>query len=246
VERRFGSFSLMGAYTFSKALSTMHYRQIFGSTTYGAQDANNVADMKSYLPFDQTHVVSILTAYDLPVGKGKKFLNSTGKILNSVISGWSVSGTQKYYSGSLIRLVSPTNTLGSQIFSQLTKANLTGLPIRTGINRGDLDPNNPNTRWFNSGTNSPFAAPANYALGTAAVYQSAFRNPPTFSENLSIMKQIALREKFQLKFRADAYNMFNRTNFGNVNGTVGNTNFGRPQSATNGPRIITLGLRLEF
>jgi hypothetical protein len=246
VERRFGSLSLMGAYTFSKSLSTMHYREIFGSTTYGAQDAYNVSDMKSYLPFDQTHVLNILTAYDLPVGKGKKYLNGYGKIVNAAISGWSVAGTQKYYSGALIRLSSPTNTLNTEIFSQLTKANLTGLPVSTGVSRADLDPNNPNIRWFNYGANSPFTAPAQFALGTAAVYQSAFRNPPTFNENFSLMKQFALVEKVQLKFRADAYNVFNRTNFAAINGTVGNANFGRPTAATNGPRVITFGFRLDF
>ena len=45
---------------------------------------------------------------------------------------------------------------------------------------------------------------------------------------------------------ADAFNIFNRTGFGNINGTIGNANFGRAQSAGNGPRIITMGLRMEF
>lgn len=246
VERRFGALSFMGAYTFSKALSDMVYRGIFGSTSYGAQDANNTRDMKSYLPFDQTHVLNLLTAYDLPFGKGRKFLPGSGRALNSVVSGWTVSATQRYYSGALIRLVSPTNTLGSEIFSQLTKANLTGNPIRSTTPRTALNPNDPTARWFDYGSNAPFVAPAQYTLGTAAVYQSAFRNPPTFVENLSLAKQISFMEKATLKLRADAYNVFNRTNFANVNGTVGNSNFGRAQSATDAPRIVTLGMRLEF
>ena len=47
-------------------------------------------------------------------------------------------------------------------------------------------------------------------------------------------------------YRADAFNIFNRTSFGGTNGTIGNANFGRVQSAQNGPRVITMGLRLEF
>ena len=41
------------------------------------------------------------------------------------------------------------------------------------------------------------------------------------------------------------FNAFNRTNF-NVNATIGNPNFGRATAPQNGPRIITMGLRLEF
>jgi len=246
VERRVGALTFMGNYTFSKALSTMHYREIFGSTSYGAQDANNVTAMKSYLPFDQTHVFSFLTAYDLPFGKGRKFFSQSPRVVNALISGWSLAATQKYYSGALIRLASPTNTLGSELFSQLTLANLTGNAIRSNVSRTDLDPNNPNVRWFNYGANAPFAAAPAYTLGTASMFLSAFRNPPTFNENVSLVRDISFFEKAHLKVRADAFNVFNRTNFGGVNGTVGNTNFGRPTGATNGPRVITLGTRLEF
>ena len=50
----------------------------------------------------------------------------------------------------------------------------------------------------------------------------------------------------ELTYRADAFNMFNRTNFGGVVGTIGNANFGRPTGPQNGARLITMGLRLSF
>jgi hypothetical protein len=49
-----------------------------------------------------------------------------------------------------------------------------------------------------------------------------------------------------LTYRADGFNIFNRTNFGGVNGTVGNAAFGRPSAVQVGARLITMGLRLEF
>ena len=49
-----------------------------------------------------------------------------------------------------------------------------------------------------------------------------------------------------LTYRADGFNIFNRTSFGGVNGTVGNANFGRPTAPQVGARLITMGLRLEF
>ena len=49
-----------------------------------------------------------------------------------------------------------------------------------------------------------------------------------------------------MTYRADVFNPFNRTDFGGINGTVGNVNFGRPTGAQLGPRNITMGLRAEF
>ncbi|HWQ54011.1 MAG TPA: TonB-dependent receptor, partial [Bryobacteraceae bacterium] len=140
VERRFGSLTFMGHYTFAKSLGRMHYRQIFGQTGY-AQDSYNIPDAKSYLPFDQTHVAVFMANYDLPFGKGKRFLGSSGRLIDTLIGGWSVSGIEKYVTGNLLQLGSTTNN--TNIGTQIQKANLTGKTIRTGVNRGDLDPNNP-------------------------------------------------------------------------------------------------------
>ena len=69
-------------------------------------------------------------------------------------------------------------------------------------------------------------------------------------ERLSIVKRTTLwnndRNPVVLTYRADAFNLLNRTVFGGIVGTVGNANFGRPTGPQNGARIITMGLRLSF
>jgi len=249
VERRTGPLTLMANYTFSKSLSMMHLRQIFDQSSYGAQDSYNLSDSKSYSPMDQPHVVSILSVYELPVGKGKRFLSNSRSWLNYMIGNWSIAGAQKYNSGNLLRLTSPNSTLGTYLNANTTKANTNGKAIRTGLGRGDLDPNDPNLRWFNYGTNGsdvPFYAPGTFEYGTAAFYQAAFRQPPVLSEHASLMKTVIVGERFNFKFRADAFNIFNRTCFGGVNGTINNANFGRATGAQVGARLITLGIRLDF
>jgi hypothetical protein len=248
VERRFGAFQLMAAYTFSKSLGRAHYRQIFSQGAQVApQDAYNIEDAKTYLPFDQTHVLNILSTYELPFGRGKKFLGSTSRFVDILVGGWTLSGAQRYYSGNLLQVVTPGNPLGSTIFAANTKAMRNNVPIRTDFSRGDLDPNNPSARWFNAGAFS--AAPA-FSLGNASFYYGDFRQPPIFIENVSIAKRTTLweneRNPVVLTYRADAFNLFNRTNFGGIVGTVGNANFGRPTAAQQGPRLITMGLRLDF
>jgi hypothetical protein len=233
---------------YSKSLGLLHYRQIFSqSTNVQVQDAYNPNEGKSLLPMDLPHVFNMLNTYQLPFGRGKRFLSSSGRLSNMLVGGWVISSAHQYRSSSLIQVQTPGNPLGpGEIFSRITKANLTGNPIRTNVSRTDLDPNNPDIRWFNYGANAPFSAAAPYTLGNASIYYSAFRNPMILSENISLLKNIAFTESTRLQLRADAINAFNRTVFGNINGTVGNANFGRPQGVQLGPRVITLGLRLEF
>jgi hypothetical protein len=124
--------------------------------------------------------------------------------------------------------------------------NANGGPILTGASRTSLDPNNPSSLYFN---NAAFSVPGQYAFGTSSQYNSKFRQPPVFSDNAALIKQIDIFTKgdevIRLQLRADAANLFNRTNFG-VNGTVGNANFGRVTGPQDGPRIITMGVRLYF
>jgi hypothetical protein len=247
VERRFGLWQLMGAYTWSKSLGLMHFRQIFSQTQVNAQDAYNIPEGKSYLPFDQPHVLNILNSFDLPFGRGRKWLNGS-RWVDAVVGGWTIAGAQRYYSGNLIQVTAP-NTLGNGVlFSRIKKANLTGSPILSGTSRTSLDPDDASVRYFNAAT-PPFSFPGQYELGTAAFYYDDFRQPPIFVENVSVQKRwkfpVAGDRTVDLVYRADAFNLFNRTNFG-VNGTIGNANFGRATGPQQGPRAITMGLRLDF
>src|SRR5207245_8745666 len=96
IERRFGDWQLMAAYTFSKTLGVGHYRQIFsqnfGSAGFNvaAQDNYNYAEMKSFLPFHQPQVLNILTSYDLPFGLGKKFVDTHNLLTNLLVANWIV------------------------------------------------------------------------------------------------------------------------------------------------------------
>jgi hypothetical protein len=245
VEKRKGALMMMANYTFSKSLSTMHYRQIFSQTDYATQDAYNLADAKSFLPFHQAHVTSLLISYDLPFGKGKRLLGDSNKIVNAIVSNWNLGAAEKFRSGNLVRLAASSNTLGSYLNAMSTKANLTGTAIRTGTDRKDLSYNNTAKRYFSYDNGVPFANPAAYNYGTAAFYQPEFRQPPVLSDNISLVKQFSIEERYRFTLRADAFNAFNRTNF-SVGTTWTAASFGVANGVQNGPRVITLGLRLDF
>ena len=248
IERRFGSWQLMANYTWSKAIAANHFRQIFSQHfNVGAQDAYNPNDMKAISPFDQPHIVSILNSYDLPFGRGKKFANTDKLWLNLLIGNWTIAAAQNYRNGAPIQ-VSASNTLASGVlFSRFKKANRGSDPIRLDVDRTSLDPNNPSIRWF--GPNA-FVQPGQFELGSVSSYLREFRQPPVFEENVSLSKRLQFPitddRTVDLVLRADAFNIFNRTNFGGTVAAVGNPNFGRVTGPQQAPRIITMGLRLEF
>jgi len=247
IERRFGNLNVMGSYVFSKSLGMLTYRQIFSQgSNVQTQDAYNLKDAKTYSFMDIPNFVNIIASYQLPFGKCKRYFSSAGRGMDLVVGGWNIAGTGQYRSGGLIQIQSATNQLASTIFGPLQKATPTGYAIRSGVGAGDLDPDNPNIRWFNYGASSPYANTAAYTFGAASIYNTHFRQPWFRQENFAITKTLAIWESVRMTMRADGFNIFNRTGFGNINGTIGNANFGRSQSAGNGARIITLGLRMEF
>lgn len=247
VDRRFGDFQLSATYVWSKSLQLDTFRQIFSQTNVYPQDAYNQNENKSFSYMDQPHVFNLLYSWNLPFGRGKKWLSGGSQVVDWVVGGWSLSGIQQYRSHNLIQVVAP-NTIGNGvIFSRYKKPNIGTGPIRTGLGRGDLDPNDPNALWFNA---AAFTIPGQYELGNSAMFYSDFRNPPVFNELVSVVKRTNFRYMEErgilLTYRLDINNLLNRTNFGNINGTIGNANFGRATAPQTGARIITMGLRINF
>jgi hypothetical protein len=262
-ERRFGSWQMMASYVWSKSLGRLHYRQIFSQTQTQAQNNYDLSDAKSLLAFDQPHMVNILNSIDLPFGRGKKFLGASNRAVDAIVGGWTLGVINRYASGGPLDIAAPNTLNNGTLFTQYKKANLnSAVPIRTGIDRTTLDPNNPSVRWFGcrpepiagrpgqfqcAANSTPFNIPGEFEFGNASQFMSAFRQPPVFTENISIVKQFNLAGDGRVKFvyRADIFNLFNRTNFG-VNGTIGNADFGKATGPQQGARIITMGGRLVF
>lgn len=62
---------------------------------------------------------------------------------------------------------------------------------------------------------------------------------------MSVVKNTPVAERATLQFRAEVFNLLNRTNFGLPDSFVGSPSFGQVLSAAN-PRRIQLGLKLLF
>jgi hypothetical protein len=216
------------------------------------QDIFNLKQEKSVSNQDipQNFVLSYI--YELPVGKGKKWLNKGG-FSNVVLGGWSISGIQTYHSGQPESFCCATGipwfapgvrynyVLGQPIFSQ---AFLSGNynPVTTSIfNKAAFqDPNTPASVAANG-----------YQLGdmsrTIATARSFFYK----SEDFNVMKRTHLTERADLFFQMSFLDAFNRhifDNHVNVDLNPNDVNFGimNPGALIMGPRRIQLQLKLEF
>ena len=101
-------------------------------------------------------------------------------------------------------------------------------------------------RWFNT---SCFSVPAAFTFGNESRTDPDLRGHGIANFNFAIFKKTPITETSNLEFRAEAFNLFNRVQFGKpdqVLNTAANTTFGRVTTQANDPRLIQLALRFTF
>jgi hypothetical protein len=194
------------------------------------------------------HRVTGNMIYELPVGRGKKFLNSVGAV-NHLLGGWEISAIYSYYSGQFLTPAwTGPDPVGIAFTSSLTAPNVTLRPDH--LRDANLPAGQQSTgRWFDVGA---FAPPRPGAFGTSA--RGVIVGPDSSVVNFGLMKSFSITERARLRAEITSTNLFNRPNYNipDVNisnaGTAGVIN-GVGGSSTldgSGPRSFRAGLRLEW
>ena len=213
LEHRAGSLSFLAAYTFSKALDTC--------SGFNCQmNFTNFALGKGLSRFDITHNLVFSYNYALPTDrlKGPKAL----------VQGWSINGITRFATGLPIYL------------SQTGDRSMTGT---SGLDMPDWvgglvlqDPRLPGptgkpNMYFNK------SAFATQTLGTfGSSNRSFFHGPGLNNFDFALHKNTRIFEKWEMQIRAEFFNVLNRAQFNNPNGSYTNANFGYVTSAR-APRI---------
>ena len=228
-------------YTWSKNLD-------MNSGLTGAQN-NNQAQMildRNDLPRDWglsalniTNQASISGSYELPFGRGKRFLHDAGGATNAILGGWQFNGIVTLLSGF---------PFTPQIGSNRSGDGDTRNPDRPSLNpdfTGPVVTGNPN-QWFN---------PKAFSLPTAGTYSNlgrgVYEGPGLAEADVSLFKNTTLFERATLQFRAEFFNVLNHANFGTPNAIVfsGSTvspSAGLITSTATTSRQIQFGLKLLF
>jgi len=245
VEKRFSSNgTVVAAYTFSKLLGNIRSQTEWLDSGLGAapgpQDPANMRAEKSLNGLDSRSRLTLGYSVDLPFGKGQKFLSGGHAAAQKVISGWSLSGTSTFQDGyPLAFTASPNNASG---FNLGLRPNVVpGCdPAISGSAQSRL------LGWYKV---SCFSVPTAWTLGNLGPVHPSLRGHGIANYNVALQKRTAITERFNLEFRAEMYNLFNRVQFALPdNGVTTNANptTGRITRQINDPRQIQLALRLAF
>jgi hypothetical protein len=188
------------------------------------------------------HRAVINATYDLPVGRGKRFLATAPAAVDQVLGGWQLNWITYFQSGQYFSPSfsgadpSNTNTTG-------------GLPDRIGD--GNLSPGDRQVnRWFDA---AAFAPPPRGRFGNSGV--NTLEGPGLNLHHLSVVKEFKLTEKLRLNYQALITDIFNTPHYGfpasniTVPGQVarvtGAPGGGAPREKS-AQREIQMRLRLEF
>lgn len=254
VTRRLKGTSQIGLiHTWSKAINYSDNEELnFLLFPYPAYWEKN----RGLASFDRTSNLQIFAVYELPFGKGQKWLQSG--IGNWLAGGWQLNTVVSKLSGIPFTVTGSGSTLnanGSTQTADLAGAfhALNGTPPRTGVTCALTDTS---CHYFDA---SAFGQPTSGRFGNTG--RDQFRGPGYFNMDLSLFRNFKLTERFAFQFRAEAFGFTNTPHFNNPNTTCGssagqlcsaatsNNNFGvitQTLGASPGDRTVWLAAKLIF
>lgn len=234
--------NLQLAYAFSKNLTDNSNNRDLDTNAanyYAAQNGYDPQAEKTYASMDIPHNLTIGYVYELPIGRGKPFLSNGWEA--KVIGGWSFSGVLTYQSGLMISTPFPASSHVPLFAGSIRPNRIEGVSaLSDAVRSGNFDPNR--DAYLNA---AAWASPAPSSFGDASG-MSGVRVPTMLNEDLSLSKIIPIAERLHAEFRADAFNVFNRTVFGFPNLDLSSPGFGTIASQRNNPRTLQVGLKLNF
>jgi Carboxypeptidase regulatory-like domain/TonB dependent receptor/TonB-dependent Receptor Plug Domain len=273
IEKRFGGgLTLLANYTYSKTLTDAHDLLNGGSLTgYRAPYVPGMGIQADYglAPFDIRNVFHFSGTYELPVGKGKKFMGDATGWRNQVFGGWATNWIVTLQDGQPITLGCPSSTASGLGCNALR---VPGQPLDLGLHTDA----NGLLSWF--GNPKAFTQPCVLGVGgvpeannptgcvpltgNAALGGLAQVPGPGFHRlDWSFFKNFPITETRYLQFRMEIFNIFNHPNFSapgfGGNGVVAISGSGNYNSSTFGeigstrdspydPRQIQFALKFYF
>jgi hypothetical protein len=241
VQKRFAhGASINGAYTWAKLLSnTDTLTTWLESSVPGIQNPRNLQGEKSLSADNAAQRLVVSYVYDLPFGRGRTFLPNSPGVVNAVIGGWGVGGLTTLMTGFPLGFGTNQNLTNS--FGGGSRPNyVPGCAKQTtGSAVSRLND------WFNT---SCFTQPDAFTFGNEPRLDSALRGPGVAQWDASAYKSFPINRdgNINVQFRAEAFNLFNRVQFGYPGLTQGTSNFGVVTSQLNLPRVLQFSLRANF
>jgi hypothetical protein len=240
LEKRFGSgMFLKASYTYSHALDLGNTDDFsFSQCCFKTLDKGNG-------DYDVRHRFVLSYVYDLPFGRGKRYLSRASGAADKLVGGWQVSGVTTFSTGQWTTASLPVdwqvfgafagslpNKVGPAYPAHRTHSNWYDINsfVYPGCPVGDFSPNT---------TNCPNA---DHVQGNAGRHQ--LEVPGINNWDLSVFKHVPITERLNTEFRAEFYNVWNHTQFGAPYSGLSPGSFGVIGGVLEPPRVIQLALKL--
>jgi hypothetical protein len=238
-QKRSGDLTFLVAYTISKQISNTDFPGFIG---YGRQVRQHPAVMNTARALDQRdrpQMLALSWVYDLPFGKGKKFVSGASRGLDYLVGGWRLSAIHNYMSGTPVRVSSSQTIPGG--FQAIWPNRAGGGLVANGC--GDQDPNSTGgDRFFlNSGA---FTQAAPFTLGDTATLPTV-RNCAILQENVQLEKFFPITENVRVHVGTLWQQALNRHWWSGLNTNTSSADYGR-HGGVSPPRNITFYLKVEF
>ena len=240
VVHRAGGFTFTANYTYAKSIDTASSaggdkniltpvnghvggQVVFGGTRQGDRSVST---------YDQRHVISTTAAYDLPFGRGRRFLSHAWKPLDYLIGGWNLNGLQRSRSGfPYIPYLADANQMGDLTHSARPDL-VPGVPIVNPLWKRTCPVGTGCEPYVNP---AAFMRPALGQMGSAPRTLDGARGPWQNYLDVNIKKTFWFGEsgKRGLQLRMDALNIFNRPVFQVYPSNAGGADFMNVPSTAN-------------
>jgi len=233
LKKRFSSgFRLDGYYTWAKAIVNGGGSQ---ESINWIQDPLNTRGSRSRTTLNIGHVVSVNYSWDLAFDRW--LLSNPGGAAKAILGGWSVNGITSLRTGFPLNIESGRDNFGSGNSAGQRPNYIAGQDIRGGTDdyRTSVRHTYVNRAAFTPNTRGQYGNLGAYVL----------TGPGQHVWDFSIFKNNRITEKLNVQFRAECFNVFNHTNFGNPNTNLNSGNFGIITGAS-AAREIQFGLKLLF
>jgi hypothetical protein len=210
LQRRFANGLMLGVnYTWGKAINLVDA----SSGTPQIQSQAYMSMNRAPTGYDITHNLAITSIWDLPFGRGRRWLGDK-RVLTQLVSGWQVNNVISAYTGT------PFNVTGdcgpAWPGNNPTMINLVGTPQRIGNKSGywydpyafaeTFDPNNPGSCLTGSLGNSGF---------------NNLRGPGVFNWDFGLFRDFLITERIHFQFRIEAFNFTNTPHWANPDNAIG-------------------------
>jgi hypothetical protein len=172
--------------------------------------------------------------YDLPLGKGKQYMNHG--IASMVLGGWEASGISVFQSGRPLLIQAPDQTHLLNFISTNGRADRLKDPV--------LSSGQTLNHWFDT---TAFATAAPYTVPTDSLSEPDLRSPRRINTDFSLIKNTLFKERFNVQFRAEFFNIFNHPQLDARGATTDITNAQFGQIVLGGgDRNIQFGMLVRF